>query len=167
MMLSIVIGARASASTYEFLTRCGRTERPQLAVVSIPSCRCSSDLTDSASRVVSGRRTWTYSRICSRLAPTRCAGCDMPGALLCRRECARALPRIDRRWACPRCGAPFGYLTCTECWSAGTVVRRSGVRRFSRTPALPVCCALQGCGGERASGTVLGECWPRRRRDMG
>lgn len=46
--------------------------------------------------------------------PTRCAGCDEPGGLLCPR-CRAALPAIEQRRACPRCGAPFGELVCTEC----------------------------------------------------
>ncbi len=50
------------------------------------------------------------------LFPTRCAGCELPGAVLCDR-CREELPRVDRQGACPRCGAPFGYLVCTECWS--------------------------------------------------
>lgn len=49
------------------------------------------------------------------LAPTRCAGCELPGAVLCAR-CRAACASIDARWACPRCGAPYGFLTCTECW---------------------------------------------------
>lgn len=38
----------------------------------------------------------------------------MPGELLCG-GCRAELPWIDQRWACPWCGAPFGWLTCTEC----------------------------------------------------
>lgn len=49
------------------------------------------------------------------IAPTRCAGCELPGAVLCDR-CRAACASIDPRWACPRCGAPYGFLTCTECW---------------------------------------------------
>ena len=48
------------------------------------------------------------------LWPTRCIGCDYPGELLCER-CRASLPWIEQRWACPSCGAPFGWLTCTEC----------------------------------------------------
>ena len=48
------------------------------------------------------------------LWPTRCIGCDTPGSLLCD-KCASLLPRIDQRYACGRCGAPFGHLVCTEC----------------------------------------------------
>ena len=46
--------------------------------------------------------------------PTRCLGCGQPGELLCE-ECRGRLPWVDQRWACPVCGAPFGWLTCTEC----------------------------------------------------
>lgn len=48
--------------------------------------------------------------------PTRCAGCEKRGALLCE-CCDDALLNIQRRYACPRCGAPFGHLVCTECYS--------------------------------------------------
>lgn len=50
------------------------------------------------------------------LFPTRCAGCELPGAVLCD-TCRDTLPRIDPAGSCPRCGAPFGYLVCTECWN--------------------------------------------------
>lgn len=50
------------------------------------------------------------------LWPTRCAGCDAPGVLLCD-ACRARLPLIDQAHACPRCGAPFGRLVCTECTS--------------------------------------------------
>ena len=53
----------------------------------------------------------TYAEL---LWPTRCIGCDLPGMVLCD-ECREALPWIVQRWACPVCGAPFGWLTCTEC----------------------------------------------------
>jgi ComF family protein len=46
--------------------------------------------------------------------PTRCAGCERPGELLCD-DCAAKLPFIDPQWACPRCGAPSGWLVCSEC----------------------------------------------------
>ena len=50
------------------------------------------------------------------LFPTRCAGCEIPGDVLCDR-CRANLPRVEPAGACPSCGAPFGYLVCTECWS--------------------------------------------------
>ena len=51
------------------------------------------------------------------LWPKRCIGCDMPGASLCT-ECESKLILIDQSLACPCCGAPFGAILCTECWSA-------------------------------------------------
>lgn len=50
------------------------------------------------------------------IAPTRCAGCELPGALLCP-TCDRDLPRVEPCHACSHCGAPYGALVCTECWS--------------------------------------------------
>lgn len=56
----------------------------------------------------------TCDAIAETLYPTRCVGCDDPGTLLCP-SCENALPRIDLKIACPRCGAPFGAELCTEC----------------------------------------------------
>lgn len=57
--------------------------------------------------------------VAETLYPTRCAGCDLPGTLLCD-ECLLHLPRIDQSGACPRCGAPFGKQLCTECHAPGS-----------------------------------------------
>ena len=46
--------------------------------------------------------------------PTRCVGCGEPGALLCP-ACEARLPWVSQLWACPTCGAPFGWLVCTAC----------------------------------------------------
>lgn len=62
-------------------------------------------------------RTWrerAFEVFAETLFPTRCAICDAPGRPLCPR-CARQLPYIDALLACPRCGAPFGRVQCTEC----------------------------------------------------
>jgi predicted amidophosphoribosyltransferase len=48
------------------------------------------------------------------LAPTRCAGCEYPGVLLCPR-CDDRLERIAPSRACPRCGAPECARRCYEC----------------------------------------------------
>jgi len=48
------------------------------------------------------------------LWPLRCAGCDLPGSLLCDR-CRAELAIIDGAEACPRCGAPDGAHGCAEC----------------------------------------------------
>ena len=52
--------------------------------------------------------------VCETLWPTRCAVCDEQGLVLCER-CRRTLPYIDFWRTCPRCGAPFGSVLCTEC----------------------------------------------------
>ena len=62
----------------------------------------------------------TFEAVGEFLYPTRCIFCDMPGSLICN-SCIKALPLIDQNLACPRCGAPFGKLTCTECASPGTL----------------------------------------------
>ena len=87
--------------------------------------------------------------------PTRCAGCDLPGTLLCRR-CEEALraPGGDR--PCPRCGAPYGFLTCTECWESsfafeGAVCVGSLERPLSR------CVTLYKDAGERRLAGRFGE----------
>lgn len=48
------------------------------------------------------------------LWPTRCAVCDAPGEALCP-ACLRNLSYLDWWRACPRCGAPFGRVQCSEC----------------------------------------------------
>ena len=48
------------------------------------------------------------------LSPTRCAGCERPGELICK-ECLARIEVIDPVHACTHCGAPFGDLLCTEC----------------------------------------------------
>lgn len=53
------------------------------------------------------------------LSPTRCAGCERSGALICQ-DCLVSLALIDPRHSCIRCGAPFGDLLCTECSVEGT-----------------------------------------------
>ncbi len=48
------------------------------------------------------------------LWPTRCAICDTPGELLCRR-CIVQLAYIDQLKSCPTCGAAHGKAICCEC----------------------------------------------------
>jgi predicted amidophosphoribosyltransferase len=67
------------------------------------------------------------------LWPTRCAGCERLGSLLCE-DCRAALPFIDQELACQRCGAPLGRLICTECQDA----YRPTSFAFSQA-----CCALE------------------------
>lgn len=88
------------------------------------------------------------------LSPTRCAGCEMPGSLLCD-ACDDALPRIDTRRSCTACGAPYGLLVCTECWRT--------VYAFESVVALGVldgplsrAIVLHKDAGERRLGPALG-----------
>jgi len=48
--------------------------------------------------------------------PTRCCGCERAGKVLCD-SCAAALNYTNQEHSCPRCGAPFGSLVCTECYT--------------------------------------------------
>jgi len=89
------------------------------------------------------------------LLPTRCAGCDLPGELLCG-DCRSALPLIERDSACPRCGAPFGHITCTECWRSEPSFS-AGVSAGSLEAPLSRCVALYKDAGERRLGPLLGD----------
>lgn len=92
---------------------------------------------------------------------TRCIICDTPGAVLCT-ACRMNLPFIDQWQACPRCGAPFGRLTCTEC---NSLILSSLGRR--ETPFDRCVSAIEHAGsarrivtgykdaGERRLGTVM------------
>ena len=62
---------------------------------------------------------WVAREALEALSPTRCAGCERAGALICQ-DCLAALTLIDPCHSCTRCGAPFGDLLCTECSVEGT-----------------------------------------------
>lgn len=87
-------------------------------------------------------------------APTRCAGCELPGALLCD-PCAAAMPRIDSAVACPRCGAPGGVeRRCGEC--AGREYAFSAARAYgSLEHPLSRVVTLHKDGGEARLAAVL------------
>jgi len=100
------------------------------------------------------------------LFPTRCAGCDAPGALLCAR-CEADLPLISPADACPRCGAPYGRLLCTECWQREWAFSATlSLGEFETSLARAV--VLHKDAGERRLAGVLGallaarvrEAWP-------
>ena len=83
-----------------------------------------------ALEAVSGAARAAAEGVAEVLWPTRCVCCDQPGELLCD-ECRAALPWVEQRLACPVCGAPFGFLTCTECdgsWSPRATVAALGFR---------------------------------------
>ncbi len=99
------------------------------------------------------------------VAPTRCAGCDLPGELLCER-CRRDLPLVELQGACPSCGAPFGRIVCTECWE----------RRYGFAQAVAACSlerpmsrliTLYKDGAERRLAPVLGAELTKAIRDSG
>ena len=73
------------------------------------------------------------------LWPTRCAGCEQPGELVCD-ECRAALPWVEQRLACPSCGAPYGFLTCTECDGAWLPRATVAALTFRGTAARMVTC---------------------------
>lgn len=95
-----------------------------------------------------------WSALLELILPTRCAGCDLPGALLCER-CREALPIVQAEWACVRCGAPYGHLVCTECWRAEPAFE-AGVCAGSLEPPLSRCIAIYKDAGERRLGELLG-----------
>ena len=86
--------------------------------------------------------------------PTRCAGCEMPGTVLCE-TCRDELPRITRPGACLRCGAPYGYLTCTECWSREWAFEAAAALGEFEAP-LARAVALHKDAGERRLAGVFG-----------
>ncbi len=88
------------------------------------------------------------------LAPTRCAGCDLPGGLLCA-ECRAALPEIDADHACPSCGAPYGAMVCTECWSTEFAFS-AALSLGELDGALARAIVLHKDAGERRLGALLG-----------
>lgn len=57
--------------------------------------------------------------------PTRCVSCNAAHQLLCP-DCYHKIKLTDYTTACHNCGAPFGYLTCTECqkepWETDEVI---------------------------------------------
>ena len=59
-----------------------------------------------------------FDTVLEALSPTRCAGCERAGVLICD-DCLARLRLIDPRESCVRCGAPFGRLLCTECAGDG------------------------------------------------
>lgn len=73
-----------------------------------PNNRASKGIANSLARVAHG--------IADLVWPMRCIGCDMPGVSLCD-DCEAKLPKIDQKLACRLCGAPYGIIQCTECWT--------------------------------------------------
>ena len=89
------------------------------------------------------------------LSPTRCAGCERPGALICE-ACLSRIEVIDPLHACTRCGAPFGDMLCTECGTAGDTVD-GGEGATAGSPATPEARAVDRC----LAATVFADPVPR------
>jgi len=100
------------------------------------------------------------------IAPTRCAGCDLPGALICD-DCHHHAARFARAQSCPRCGAPFGAFVCTECWERSFAFE-AAIALGELAPPLSRAVVLHKDAGERRLGETLGrllgeevaDCWP-------
>ena len=97
------------------------------------------------------------------LSPTRCAGCERAGALICP-DCLRSLQLIDPAQSCPHCAAPFGALLCTECApdeGAAAMLAEALDRCLAcavyRHP-LPHIIKAYKDGGERRLAPLLAEC---------
>lgn len=89
------------------------------------------------------------------LSPTRCAGCERPGALLCD-DCLNKLVLIDPEESCTLCGAPYGRVLCTECRGAASSLDRClACALFSG--ALPRVIRAYKDGGERRLARVIAE----------
>lgn len=98
---------------------------------------------------------WLTETILELIAPTRCSGCDLPGAVLCERCRAESL-HPEPANCCPSCGAPHGALVCTECWSTTFAFSRAvSVGELSGPLARAV--VLHKDAGERRLGAVLGD----------
>lgn len=90
------------------------------------------------------------------LWPTRCVVCNMPGELLCA-DCRATLSWIEQRYACPQCGAPHGWLACTDCgadYIRATLRQGVDPRTMAWEPRAVVC-ALEFEGAGALMATVL------------
>ena len=57
---------------------------------------------------------WVIDALAEIVAPTRCAGCERCGTVLCD-SCMAKVELYATQKLCPRCAAPYGRLVCTEC----------------------------------------------------
>lgn len=89
------------------------------------------------------------------LSPTRCAGCERPGTLLCDR-CIGELVLIDPVQSCTLCGAPYGDVLCTECRGAASPLDRCLACALFSGP-LPRVIRAYKDGGERRLASVIAE----------
>lgn len=91
--------------------------------------------------------------------PTRCAGCDESGALLCN-ECLGEIHSYETRYACKLCGAPYGFLVCTECWDESFLFKKTVSLGILEPPLSRVCVLLKEANEQRLGlhvGKLLGQ----------
>ena len=103
-----------------------------------------------------------HEAVLEALSPTRCAGCERPGELICA-QCLDELELIDPAFACTRCGAPYGSLVCTECTPAagegifdGSPIRRVLAMAVFADP-LPRIIRAYKDGGERRLAPLIAQ----------
>ena len=85
--------------------------------------------------------------------PQRCAGCDLPGALMCDR-CRGEVRLIDPVSACPRCGAPEASMRCAECSDRAFAFSAARCAARLEHPVSRAIVALKD-GGERRYARLL------------
>ena len=95
------------------------------------------------------------------IAPTRCGGCDGQDALFCARCRAWLEQNYDPRRACPRCGAPFGALVCTECAQTAFAFSAACVLGVLDGPLARAIVMMKDRGEERLA-TVLAQLLAQR-----
>lgn len=88
------------------------------------------------------------------ISPTRCAGCERPGELICS-ACENAIQVIDPARSCLHCGAPFGAMVCTECAGAKTDLDRCLAAAVFDGPVGRIVRAYKD-GGERRLAAEIG-----------
>lgn len=88
------------------------------------------------------------------ISPTRCAGCERPGELICS-ACENAMQLIDPARSCLHCGAPFGAMVCTECAGAKTDLDRCLAAAVFDGPVGRIVRAYKD-GGERRLAAEIG-----------
>ena len=87
------------------------------------------------------------------ISPTRCAACERPGHLICP-ACRDEMRLIDPALSCPRCGAPFGSVVCTECAGVPTELDRCLAAAVFDGPPARIVRAYKDAGERRLAGEI-------------
>jgi ComF family protein len=100
------------------------------------------------------------------IAPTRCAGCELPGVLVCD-ACRDALPRIHQPAACRRCGAPDGSEACAECDGVALAFSRAACAALLGLPLSRIVTVYKDGGERRLAGPLAEIALPAVERSIG